>query len=159
MREEPSVCKSSFVRSPEGSEALDERKGAMVLISASGMAGGASYTTWTHTYRTLGYCADCWLPSCRHARPVSTRWGKGAEAVGQDGTVVGQNRADRRVLGTRRPQRDLRWLPVSKAPTTTFLVHGEKSSPEALAETIATELGWHTKVPALYEEFPIEAVR
>ncbi|MGI5835257.1 MAG: MBL fold metallo-hydrolase RNA specificity domain-containing protein [Chloroflexota bacterium] len=154
--------KLEFVRSPEGSEALDERKGAMVLISASGMATGG---------RILHHL-DAYLPD-----PKATVLIVGYQAAGTRGRSLLDGAKELKLLGKMVPVRAkieqidgfsahadrneiLRWLSgFQKAPTTTFLVHGEKSSSEALAETIATELGWHTKVPALYEEFPIEAVR
>jgi len=46
----------------------------------------------------------------------------------------------------------LRWLRgFTKAPTTTYLVHGEIASMEALKTAIGSALGWHVEIPEMNE--------
>ena len=46
----------------------------------------------------------------------------------------------------------VRWLTgFTKAPKTTYLVHGEVASMEALKQTIGDALGWHVEIPQMNE--------
>lgn len=48
------------------------------------------------------------------------------------------------------------WLSVFKeAPKNTFIVHGEKESSQALAETIKEKLGWNTFIPQYLESYQL----
>ena len=46
----------------------------------------------------------------------------------------------------------LRWLkPITRAPRTTFITHGEETEAAAMAEHIRTERGWNTHIAVLDE--------
>jgi metallo-beta-lactamase family protein len=51
----------------------------------------------------------------------------------------------------------VRWLShCPSAPRTTYVVHGEPESAHALAERVATELGWVTVVPRYGERVRLD---
>lgn len=154
--------KLQFIRSPEGSASLDTRNGAMVLISASGMATGG---------RILHHL-DAYLPD-----PKATILFVGYQAEGTRGRALLEGAKELKLLGQMVPVKArieqidgfsahadrneiLRWLSgFQKPPRTTFLVHGEKRSSESLAEEIKARLGWETAIPALQQEIALEAIR
>ena len=151
-----------FVRTAEESEALDRRGGPMVLISASGMATGG---------RILHHL-DSYLPD-----PRATVLFVGYQAAGTRGRTLLEGAEELKLLGHHVPVRAgisqidgfsahadrdeiLRWLSgFRKAPSTTFLVHGEPPALKALAEEVKTRLGWATEIPRLYQTFELQESR
>jgi metallo-beta-lactamase family protein len=141
----------SLVQGRNGSKALNAQKGPAIIISASGMATGG---------RVLHHLAQ-WLPD-----PASTVLLVGYQAAGtrgrrmQDGEklikIHGEMvpvHAQIETLSSLSAHADsgeiMRWLSgFSRPPRTTFVVHGEPDSAEALRDRIANELGWNAIIPA-----------
>lgn len=141
-----------FVQSLRESLELDDRKGPMIIISASGMATGG---------RILHHL-EAFLPDPRATvlfvgyQAIGTRGRsllEGARELKMRGQMVPVRAAVRQIDGfSGHADRDelLRWLSgFDKAPTRTFLVHGEPESARSLAETIHARFGWQTEIPSL----------
>ena len=143
-----------FVRTPEESQALDERDGPMVIISASGMATGG---------RVLHHL-EAFLDDRR-----ATVLFVGFQAEGTRGRALLEGAPHLKLLGhevrvratirrldgfSAHADRDeiLRWLSgFQRPPAISFLVHGEQKATQALAETVRDRLGWKTTIPSLHQ--------
>ena len=144
----------SLVQGRGGSKALDHEKGAAIIISASGMATGG---------RVLHHL-EKWLPD-----PASTVVFVGYQAAGTRGRRLQEGEKEIKLHGEFVPVRArvesigslsahadanelMRWLGgFKRPPRTTFLVHGEVDSANALRDKIEKELGWHAVVPTYKE--------
>ena len=144
----------SLVQGRGGSKALDQEKGAAIIISASGMATGG---------RVLHHLGK-WLPD-----PASTVVFVGYQAAGTRGRRLQNGEKEIKIHGQFVPVRAhiesigslsahadagelMRWLGgFKRPPRTTFIVHGEEDSANALRERIEKELGWHAVVPTYKE--------
>jgi metallo-beta-lactamase family protein len=144
----------SLVQGRGGSKALDHEKGAAIIISASGMATGG---------RVLHHL-EKWLPD-----PASTVVFVGYQAAGTRGRRLQNGEQEIKIHGEFVPVRArvesigslsahadagelMRWLGgFKRPPRTTFLVHGEVDSANALRDKIEKELGWHAVVPTYKE--------
>jgi metallo-beta-lactamase family protein len=144
----------SLVQGRGGSKALDQEKGAAIIISASGMATGG---------RVLHHL-DKWLPD-----PASTVVFVGYQAAGTRGRRLQDGEQEIKIHGQFVPVRAriesigslsahadvgelMRWLGgFKRPPRTTFIVHGEEDSANALRERIEKEMGWHAVVPTYKE--------
>ena len=144
-----------FVRTSEESEELDRRDGAMILISASGMATGG---------RVLHHL-EAHLPN-----PRATVLFVGYQAEGTRGRSLLDGARELKLLGKMVPVRAnirqmdgfsahadrdeiLRWLSGFEGePKMTFLIHGEDQVRRSLGETIRSRLGWRVDVPSLGQE-------
>ncbi|HLG16102.1 MAG TPA: MBL fold metallo-hydrolase [Blastocatellia bacterium] len=140
----------SLVQGRGGSKALDAQGGPAVIISASGMATGG---------RVLHHLAR-YLPD-----PASTVVFVGFQAAGTRGRRLLNGEREIKIHGQMVQVKAriesisslsahadsgelLRWLSGFKqAPKTTFLVHGEPDSIEALRGKITDKLGWKVEVP------------
>ncbi len=143
-----------FVQSAEGSRALDEHTGPMVLISASGMATGG---------RVLHHL-EAFLDD-----PRATVLFVGFQAAGTRGRSLLDGAPHLKLLGhevrvratirqidgfSAHADRDeiLRWLSgFQRPPATTFLVHGEETATRALSETVRARFHWETTIPTLHQ--------
>lgn len=141
-----------FVKSLEDSLALDARDGTVIIISASGMATGG---------RILHHL-ESFLPD-----PRATILFVGYQAIGTRGRSLLDGAKELKMFGKMVPVRAtikqidgfsahadrselLQWVSgFKKAPTTTFLIHGEDGSSTSLAEAIHSRFGWNTDVPSL----------
>ena len=144
----------SLVQGRGGSKALDQEKGAAVIISASGMATGG---------RVLHHL-ERFLPD-----PSTTVVFVGYQAAGTRGRRLQDGEKEIKIHGQFVPVRAriesigslsahadanelLRWLGAFKRPPrTTYVVHGEEQSAAALRDKIEKELGWHAVVPTYKE--------
>ncbi|MEN3334695.1 MAG: metallo-beta-lactamase family protein [Blastocatellia bacterium] len=144
----------SLVQGRGGSKALDHEKGAAIIISASGMATGG---------RVLHHL-EKWLPD-----PASSVVFVGYQAAGTRGRRLQDGEQEIKMHGEFVPVRAhiesigslsahadanelMRWLGgFKRPPRTTFLVHGEVDSANALRDRIEKELGWHAVVPTYKE--------
>ena len=147
----PLRCKDThFVREREESQALNERPGPAVIISASGMLTGGRilhHLKWRlldprNAVLFVGYQAEgtrgrLLLDGTHELRihgetiPVKAR-------IVQAQTLSGH--ADRAEL--------LRWLSgFTHPPRQTYLVHGEPSGSEGLRDHIQQKLGWEAFIP------------
>jgi len=141
----------SLVQGRDGSKALTTQKGPAIIISASGMATGG---------RVLHHLAQ-WLPD-----PASTVLLVGYQAGGTRGRRLQDGEKLIKIHGEMVPVHAhieslsslsahadageiMRWLGgFSRPPRTTFIVHGEPDSAEALRVRITSELSWNAVIPA-----------
>jgi metallo-beta-lactamase family protein len=140
-------------RTTSESKRLNQMPGPAVIISSSGMMTGG---------RILHHLKQR-LPSSRNTVVLG-----GFQAEGTRGRLLQDGAKWLRIHGHDVPVRAaieevpglsghadrsalLRWLQPLKQPKAVFLVHGEKPSAEALAETLRHERGWTVHLPALGE--------
>lgn len=140
----------SLVQGRGGSKALDADTGPAIIISASGMATGG---------RVLHHLAH-YLPDPNTAvifvgyQGAGTRGRRlqdGEKEVKIHGQMVKVN-AHIESISSLSAHADageiLRWLGgFKRAPRTTFIIHGEPDSAEALRDKISKELGWNAVIP------------
>ena len=144
----------SYVQNVQDSLALDDRKGPMIVISASGMATGG---------RILHHLEAC-LPDPRATvlfvgyQAAGTRGRSlldGAKELKMHGDMVPVRASIKQIDGfSAHADRDelLRWLSgFRRAPARTFLVHGEAEALSSLSESIRARFGWMTEIAALGE--------
>ena len=139
-----------YTRSPDESKALDQEGGAMVLISASGMATGGRVTH--HLKRFAPFAENLILfagyqaGGTRGANMVA-----GADSVKIHGDWV-PIRAKVQAIDLLSSHADanqiLAWLETGKhAPRHTFVTHGEPHAADAMRHRIKDALGWNVTVP------------
>jgi metallo-beta-lactamase family protein len=155
-REERSVAafateRFRTVSSTQDSKQLTQSKMPAIIISSSGMATGgrvlhhlkAALPDSRNTALFVGFQAE----GTRGRQLVD-----GAPAVKIHGQMVPVHAHVVRIDSMSAhadSQEILRWLGgFTRAPTMTFLVHGEINAMEALDASIKSALGWHTKMPA-----------
>jgi metallo-beta-lactamase family protein len=142
--------RTNWVRTVEDSKVLNERKGPIIIISASGMCEGGRIVH--HLKRRL--------PDPRNAvlfvgfQVEGTRGHKllkGAEEVKIHGESV-PVRAEIDSLNTLSAHGDyhdiLKWLSgFKRPPKRTFIVHGELEAASSLKDKIEKQLSWLVKIP------------
>lgn len=144
----------SLVQGRGGSKALDQEQGAAIIISASGMATGG---------RVLHHL-EKFLPD-----PATTVIFVGYQAAGTRGRRLQDGEHEIKIHGEFVPVRAriesigslsahadaaelMRWLGgFKRPPRTTYIIHGEVDSANALREKIEKDLGWHAIVPTYKE--------
>jgi metallo-beta-lactamase family protein len=154
--EGPSV---TLVRDREESKRLNDRRGPMVLISASGMLSGGRILH--HLKRRL-------------PDPDTTLLFVGFQAVGTLGRRLLEGARAARIHGQTVPVRArieevpalsahadqiglLEWVgTLASAPRAIFLVHGEPTAREALAAALRSRHGWNALLPQEGEEVRLE---
>jgi metallo-beta-lactamase family protein len=145
-------------KTPEQSKAINQIKGPMVIISASGMATGG---------RVLHHLKHR-LPS-----PDTTVLFAGYQAEGTRGRSLQDGAKEIKLLGEVVPVRAkikvldgfsahadqgeiLRWLGTfNKAPEVTYIVHGEPPAATALADTIRNRLNWKVEIARYQQKVPL----
>jgi metallo-beta-lactamase family protein len=143
-----------LAKSPEQSKAINDLKGPLIIISASGMAtGGRVLHHLKHrlpnadtTVLLVGYQAEG-----TRGRLLQD----GAKEVKMLGEVIGV-RAKIKVIDGFSAHADqgeiLRWLGTfKKAPQMTYIVHGEPPAAAALADVIRAQLRWKVEI-AKYQQ-------
>jgi metallo-beta-lactamase family protein len=138
-----------IAKSPEQSKAINDFKGPLIIISASGMATGG---------RVLHHLKQ------RLPNPDTTVLLVGYQAEGTRGRLLQDGAKDVKMLGEVIPVRAkikvldgfsahadqgeiLRWLRTFKnAPLMTYVVHGEPPAASALAELIRERLKWRVEI-------------
>lgn len=146
----PICCKQYHLsRTAAESKALNERRGPMIIISASGMATGGRVLHHLKL-RLPDDHTTVLLPGFQAAGTRGRALQEGSreirihgQPIGVRATVVTINgfsaHADREDI--------LRWLAgFRRPPKTTFIVHGEPQQSHSLSETITARLGWHATV-------------
>jgi metallo-beta-lactamase family protein len=150
------MCNAArIVNTVEESKAINERKGPMIVIAASGMATGgrvlhhleAFAPDPRNTVLFVGFQAG----GTRGAAMVN-----GAESVKIHGKYV-PIRAEVRVIDNLSAHADyaeiLDWLGnFDRPPQQTFVTHGEPAAADALRHRIEEQLGWSCRVPEYLEE-------
>ncbi len=146
------MCEGSrYVRDVAGSKALDERKGPMILISASGMATGGRVV---HHLKKMA------------PDPANTILFAGFQAGGTRGAAMLGGAKEIKIHGGYVPvnaevvsldmlsahadaDEIIAWLRTcEEAPRRTFVTHGEPTAADALRRRIQDELGWTVSVPS-----------
>ncbi|MBI2229479.1 MAG: MBL fold metallo-hydrolase [Deltaproteobacteria bacterium] len=136
-------------RTPEESKSINNLKGPLIIISASGMATGG---------RVLHHLKH------RLPKPDTTVLLAGYQAEGTRGRLLQDGAKEIKMLGEMVPVRAsiktidgfsahadqaeiLRWLGYfDKAPRKTYIVHGEQVGAAALAEAIRERLKWPVEI-------------
>ncbi len=136
-------------KSPEQSKAINDMKGPLIIISASGMATGG---------RVLHHLKH------RLPNPDTTVLLAGYQAEGTRGRSLQDGAKEIKMLGEVIPVRAqvkvldgfsahadqgeiMRWLGTfPKAPKTTYIVHGEAAGANALADVIRQRLKWNVEI-------------
>jgi metallo-beta-lactamase family protein len=145
------MCASAtMVTTPEHSKEIDQRKGPMIILSASGMATGGRVV---HHLKTFA-------PEERNLILLA-----GFQAGGTRGAALAGGATSIRIHGQEVPVRAqvaqlesssahadaselLGWLRQFKtAPRGTFITHGEPGASDALRQRIERELRWSVAVP------------
>jgi len=138
-----------LVRTVEGSRALNERSGPMIVIAGSGMATGGRVLH--HLHRRLPDEASTVLLCGYQAAGTRGRaLEDGAKTIRLHGQDVAVRARVERLDGfsAHADRTDLlRWLRGFKsAPREVYLVHGEPDASAGLADLIRTQLGWSVRV-------------
>jgi metallo-beta-lactamase family protein len=141
-------------RTPEQSKSINALKGPMIIISASGMATGG---------RVLHHLKH------RLPNPDTTVLLAGYQAEGTRGRLLQDGAKEIKMLGETIPVRAkvklldgfsahadqgeiMRWLGTfQKAPTMTYIVHGEAKAASALRDLIRERLKWKVEI-ARYQQ-------
>ncbi|WP_309678539.1 MBL fold metallo-hydrolase, partial [Polaromonas sp.] len=160
----PAQCEAMFkaahiVNSPEESEALNKKKGPMVIIAASGMATGGRVVHhlkafMPHERNTIlfaGYQAG----GTRGAALLG-----GAKSVRIHGAEVAV-RAHIESLDSFSAHADggeiVDWLRgFSAPPQRSFITHGEPDAADGMRQRIERELGWACQVPDYLETVTLD---
>jgi metallo-beta-lactamase family protein len=137
-------------RTPEESKSINNLKGPLIIISASGMATGG---------RVLHHLKH------RLPNPDTTVLLAGYQAEGTRGRLLQDGAKEIKMLGELVPVRAkvkvldgfsahadqgeiLRWLSTfPKPPRMTYIVHGEPAGANGLADVIRERLKWTVKIP------------
>lgn len=145
---------AKIVNSAEDSKALNQRKGPMIIISASGMATGGRVLHHLKTFapdaRNTVLFAGYQAGGTRGAAMLN-----GAETIKIHGEYV-PVRAEIANIDSLSAHADyaeiLDWLSHFQAPPRqTFITHGEPQAADALRHRIEEKLGWRTVVPDYLE--------
>ena len=154
------MCRAAvMVASPEESRRLNERRGPMVIIAASGMASGGRVVHHLKAFapdprNTILFCGYQ-AGGTRGAAILS-----GAPAVKIHGGYV-PVRARVESIDNFSAHADagetLQWLKqFSAPPQRIFLTHGEPLAADALRLRIAETLGWRCELPDYLESAPLQ---
>lgn len=146
-----STRRLTMAKRPEESKAINHLEGPMIIISASGMAAGG---------RVLHHL------QLRLSDEKNTVLLAGYQAVGTRGRTLQDGASKLKMFGEEIPVKAkiemldgmsahadqseiLGWLSgFKKPPKQTFIVHGEPSSSQALADAIQKKFGWKNVRPA-----------
>ncbi|HET8676411.1 MAG TPA: MBL fold metallo-hydrolase [Blastocatellia bacterium] len=146
--------KFRLVSGRNSSKSLDREMGPAIIVSPAGMATGG---------RVLHHLAR-YLPD-----PASSIVLVGYQAAGTRGRRIQEGEKEIKIHGEMIPVRArvesigglsahadsaeiLKWLSgFKRPPRTTFMIHGEPDSAEALRDKIKSELGWNVVIPAYKE--------
>ena len=146
-----------MARTAEESKAINEHRGAGIVIASSGMMTGGRILH--HLARRLPDPRTTVLVAGFQA--IGTRGRslvEGAPTLQIHGREIPVRAAIRRVdaLSGHADRRELsRWLASMPAPGRVFLVHGEPPAASGLAAHLRTTLGWNATVPAIGESFEL----
>lgn len=160
MRETPRLATNDFrlVRKADESKALNQRRGPMILISASGMATGGRVLH--HLARRLPDADTMVLLAGFQAAGTRGRsLADGARTVRIHGADV-PVRATVEMLDGLSAHADreelLRWARgFRRPPRQTWVVHGEPQPADRLAAALRTQLGWNAAVAVDRDTVPL----
>jgi metallo-beta-lactamase family protein len=143
-----------LVHGRAGSKALDLQSGPSIIISASGMATGGRVLHHLARYLPDPSSAVVFV-GYQAAGTRGRRLQDGEKQVKIHGQIIPVN-ARIESIGSLSAHADsvelIRWLRgFKRPPRTTFLVHGEQDSLEALRNKISSEFGWNIVIPTYKE--------
>lgn len=150
---------ATFVNSPEDSKALNNRKGPMIIVAASGMATGGRVVHHLKAFapdpNNLILFSGFQAGGTRGAAMVA-----GAEFIrihGQDVPVLAEV-ANLESLSAHADYAEiLGWLKgFHQPPQRTYLTHGEPQASDQLRQHIERKLGWNCYVPDYRETVTVE---
>jgi len=164
LRLSPAECAAMahtphIVRTPEESQALNARRGPMVIIAASGMATGGRVV-----HHLKAFAPD----------PRNTILFAGFQAGGTRGATILGGSPTVRIHGQDIPVRAevarlehlsahadageiLEWLRhFQSPPKTTFITHGEPAAADAMRQRIERELRWPCHMPCYLETVALD---
>jgi metallo-beta-lactamase family protein len=154
------MCQAAVVvNTAEESKRLNERRGPMVLIAASGMATGGRVVHHLKAFapdpRNTILFSGFQAGGTRGATILA-----GAESVKIHGTYV-PVRAEVEIIDNLSAHADwaetLDWLKgFDRAPRETFITHGEPAAADSLRQRIEEGLGWRCRVPDYLESADLE---
>jgi metallo-beta-lactamase family protein len=154
------MCRAAtIVNSPEESKRLNERKGPMVIIAASGMATGGRVVHHLKAFapdpRNAILFAGFQAGGTRGATILS-----GAESVKIHGDYV-PIRAEVALIDNMSAHADyteiLDWLKrFGRPPRETFITHGEPVAADAMRRRVEEALRWRVRVPDYLETAELE---
>ena len=151
---------ATFVNSVEESKALNQKRGPMIIISASGMATGGRVL---HHIEAFG-------PDDRNAIVLA-----GYQAGGTRGAALASGARTLRMFGRDIPIRAevmqlqgfsghadadelMAWMRTApSAPRAVYVTHGEPDAADALRARIQRELGWPARAPEHLERVSLQA--
>jgi metallo-beta-lactamase family protein len=149
------MCRvARIVNSADESKALNERKGPMVIVSASGMATGGRVV-----HHLKAFAPDprnmILLPGFQAAGTRGAALAAGADQIKIHGEYV-RVRAEVVKMDNLSAHADyteiLQWLRAfRRAPKRTFVTHGEPAAADEMRRRIEETLGWNVQVPELGE--------
>jgi metallo-beta-lactamase family protein len=149
------VCESAtYVRSVEESKRLTASRMPKVIISASGMMSGGRVL---HHVKAFGPDprSSILLAGYQAAGTRGRALAEGARELKIHGRLVDIRAevADVPALSAHADANEiLRWLSgFERAPTNTFIVHGESEAAEGLEQRIMRQLGWQCVIPSMNE--------
>jgi metallo-beta-lactamase family protein len=150
---------AKYVKTPEESKALNNKKGPMIIISASGMATGG---------RVLHHLKE-FAPDSRNTILLA-----GYQAAGTRGEALFRGAKTLKIHGQQVPVNAevacingfsahadqaeiMNWLKhFNHAPKVTFITHGEQLQAQGLETKIQKDLNWNTRIPEYLEEVELK---
>jgi metallo-beta-lactamase family protein len=151
-----------FTRTSEESKRLNDRRGPMVVVSASGMLSGGRVLH--HLKRRLpDSTATLLFVGFQAEGTLGRRILSGDREVRVHGELVGVRAEVRSIpaLSAHADQKGLlQWIAgLREPPRAVFLVHGEEGPRRALAEAIRARFGWNVALPAEGEDVELSRAR
>jgi metallo-beta-lactamase family protein len=152
----------TIVNSVEESKAIDQRRGPMVIVSASGMATGGRVVhhlkVFAPHHRNTILFAGFQAPGTRGQALAD-----GGRTVRIHGADIPVN-ADVRMLDGLSAHADhqelLEWMRgFEKAPKHTYITHGEPLAADTLRRAIQDRLGWECSVPEHLQRVNLDGAR
>ncbi len=149
-----------YVKTVEESKALNERKGPMIIISASGMATGGRIVHHLKAF-VSNPTTTVVLAGFQAAGTRGRSLQDGAKEIKIHGELVPVN-ATIRVLDNISAHADyveiLDWLSQSKiSPRKVFITHGEVEAAHKMKEHINKKFNWSCEVPKPDQEFMLDS--
>ncbi len=150
---------ATIINTPDESRALNNRRGPMVIIAASGMATGGRVVHHLkefapderNTILFAGYQAG-------GTRGATIMGGAGSVRIhGQDVPVRAEVASLDNLSAHADAKEIIEWLRgFSSTPKRTFITHGEPDAADAMRQRIERELHWTCHVPEYLESVPLD---
>ena len=146
---------ATMVRSVEESKALNQRKGPMIIISASGMLTGGRVL---HHLEAFGADANnaIVLSGYQAGGTRGAALARGTDSLrmyGRDVPIHAEVCTLETVSGHADSDEILAWMAgATQTPQQVYVTHGEPDASDTLRTRIKRELGWQARVPEHFEK-------